>query len=92
MHNPMAYQLAQSGMASLKSAIFSLLDQCGDDGLRNVDIGKALGIYGGHIGHEGHIPRTVLAIMESEGVVVQRADKKWILASFEKDFNDEEKY
>ena len=34
-----------------------------------VDIGRGLGIYGGHVNHEGHIPRTLLSIMESEGVV-----------------------
>lgn len=40
--------------------------------------GEALEIYGGHIGHEGHISRTVLAMLEQEGVVAQNAaSKRW---------------
>jgi len=41
------------------------------------DIDRTLGIYSGHKGHEGHIPRTLLAIMEAEGTVEQVSDKKW---------------
>jgi len=68
MHNNHPYQVAQTGMAQLKSAIYSLL-QSNPKGLKNVEIGKALGIYKGHVSHLGHIPRTLLAIMEEEGVV-----------------------
>jgi hypothetical protein len=51
---------------------------CGSpDGLRNVEIGRALGIYMGHDRqHEGHIPRVLVAIMESEGVVEQDGGTK----------------
>ncbi len=80
MEDPKAYQLAQKGMADLKSAVYRLLTTAGDNGMRNVDIGLALGIYQGHKGHEGHIPRTVLAIMEGEGTVKQDAEKLWHLA------------
>lgn len=66
-----AYAEAQRAMATLKSAIYSVLLDAAPEGLRNVDIGKSLGIHAGHARHEGHIPRTLLAIMESEGVVVQ---------------------
>ena len=42
--------------------------------------GKALGIFQDHIRHEGHIPRTLLPLMEEEGVIEQNADtKKWKL-------------
>lgn len=41
------------------------------------DIGRTLGVYSGHVRHEGHIPRTLMAIMEGEGVVEQMPIKKW---------------
>ena len=56
-------------MASLKSAVYRVLLDAAPDGLKNVDVGKTLGIHAGHLRHEGHIPRTLLVIMESEGVV-----------------------
>ena len=69
------YALAQRAMADLKAAVYLLLKNC-STGLRNADIGRALGIYAGHIEHEGHISRTLLALMEKEGVVVQDPDTK----------------
>ena len=73
-----AYQIAQIAMAELKSAIYLILCESGAEGMRNVDIGRALGIYKGHIEHEGHISRTLLAIMEDEGVVTQdKGSKLW---------------
>ena len=76
----LAYADAQAAMASLKSAVYRVLLDAAPDGLKNVDVGKTLGIYAGHVSHEGHIPRTLLAIMESEGVVEQdSATKHWRL-------------
>ena len=67
-------------MAVLKAAVYQVLLDAGTDGLKNVEIGKALGIYAGHVRHEGHIPRTLLAIMEAEGVTEQHpATKSWRL-------------
>ena len=67
-------------MASLKSAVYRVLLDAAPDSLRNVDVGKILGIYAGHVKHKGHIPRTLLAIMETEGVVEQDpATKFWRL-------------
>lgn len=75
-----AYALAQSALSDLKAAIYGILCAAGSPGLKNVDIGRSLGIYAGHAGHEGHISRTLLAIMESEGVVEQDPDTKlWSL-------------
>ena len=75
-----AYAKAQTAIADLKAAIYCVLLEAVPRGLNNVDIGKALGIYKGHVGHDGHIPRTLLAIMENEGVVEQDADtKSWKL-------------
>ena len=73
------YHRAQSALADLKAAIHEVL-QCGPpEGLTNAQIGRMLGIYAGHVGHEGHIPRTLLAIMEQEGVVEQNRDtKRWV--------------
>jgi len=74
------YHLAQRAVADLKAAVFSLLESAGKEGLTNAEIGRRLGIYAGHLGHEGHIPRTMLALMESEGAVVQEPDtKRWSL-------------
>lgn len=77
-----AYQLAQRAIADLKTAVFGILALAGEAGLRNADIGRSLGIYAGHEGHEGHIPRALLAMMQSEGVVEQDASsKRWRLRS-----------
>jgi hypothetical protein len=76
------YLLAQTAMAQLKSAIHMVLSEAGEEGLRNVDIGRVLGIHAGHARHEGHIPRTLLSIMEEEGVVEQDDETKiWRLRS-----------
>lgn len=66
-----AYSQAQEALAKLKISVHSVLADAPELGLRNVDIGRQLGIYGGHEGHEGHISRTVLAMMEAEGTVLQ---------------------
>jgi hypothetical protein len=73
-----AYQLAQRAVADLKAAVYALLAVAPGEGLTNAEIGRSLGIYTGHVEHEGHIPRTLLALMEKEGVVVQGpATKRW---------------
>lgn len=80
MNKYTAYQLAQKALADLKTAIYILLSEPNSDGFTNAEIGRALGIYQGHIGHEGHIPRTLLSLMEVEKVVEQNAEtKKWKL-------------
>ena len=77
-----AYAKAQTAIADLKAAIYCVLLEAVPYGLKNVDIGRALGIYSGHMRHEGHISRTLLAIMENEGVVEQDSDtKSWRLKS-----------
>jgi hypothetical protein len=63
-------------MADLKAAIYLLLRDGPAEGLRNANIGRSLGIYTGHVEHEGHIPRTLLALMEKEGVVQQHQQTK----------------
>ena len=74
------YANAQAAMASLKSAVYHVLHDVAPDGLKKVDVSRTLGIHAGHVSHEGHIPRTLLAIMESEGVVEQDPDtKSWRL-------------
>ena len=74
------YVAAQLAMAQLKSAVYLLLKTANADGMKNSEIGRSLGIYAGDVEHEGHIPRTLLAIMESEGVVKQDKDTKlWSL-------------
>lgn len=75
--------MARDAIAKLKGAERTALECGPDEGLRNVDIGKALGIYAGHVDHVGHISRTILAMLESEGVVEQTGeDKLWKLKRY----------
>lgn len=75
-----SYHLAQRAIADLKAAVRQTLQDGPADGMANVEIGKSLGIYTGHEGHEGHISRTLLAMLEAEGVVEQDDDsKRWSL-------------
>jgi hypothetical protein len=77
------YQVAQRAMADLKGAIYDLLAANIDRPLKNAEIGRSLGIYSGHVEHEGHISRTLLEIMKAEGVVEQDADTKlWSLKKY----------
>lgn len=73
-----SYRLAQCAMANLKAAVVQLLAEM-PAGLTNSQIGRTLGIYQGHVGHEGHISRTLLAMLEGEGVVQQDDKKRWAL-------------
>lgn len=82
-----AYQLAQRAVADLKAAVYKILLNAPEGGMSNSEIGRSLGIYMGHVGHEGHIPRTLLALMENEGVVCQdSATKKWTIKSHAQEF------
>jgi len=73
-----SYLLAQAAMAKLRSAVHVCLENAPSDGLTNAAIGRSLGIYSGHVGHEGHMSRTVLALMEAEGTVEQEPEtKRW---------------
>jgi len=75
-----AYALAQRAIADLKTAVYLVIESGPKEGLRNADIGRRLGIYTGHVEHEGHIPRTLLALMEKESVVQQDGEtKRWTL-------------
>ena len=75
-----AYALAQSAMASLKASVRTVLLHGPAEGMKNAELGRTLGIHSGHVDHEGHISRTILAMMEREGVVEQdETTKKWRL-------------
>lgn len=77
------YTRAQRAMAELKGAVYELMVE-NQEGLTNAEIGRRLGIYQGHVGHEGHISRTILAMLEAEEVVVQnRETKAWSLRKAE---------
>ena len=59
------------------------LEESGIYGLSNAELGKSLGIYSGHIGHEGHISRTLLSLLKSENVVYQEENtKRWFLKKY----------
>lgn len=75
-----AYMQAQAAMAALKSSVRTVLLYGPEEGMKNAELGRTLGIYSGHVEHEGHISRTVLAMMEREGVVEQDdGTKRWRL-------------
>jgi hypothetical protein len=75
-----AYHLAQRAIADLKAAVHAVLASKDGNGLTNAQIGRSLGIYGGHVGHEGHISRTLLKMLADEGVAEQDADThRWRL-------------
>jgi len=77
-------------LAELKAAVHSLLREAPPDGLTNAEIGRTPGIYASHVGHEGHIPRTLLAMLESEGVVEQDSEsKKWTICEHVSGKSDE---
>ena len=76
------YMKAQVAIAHLKAAVYETLQSAPVGGLKNVEAGRKLGIDMGNVDHEGHIPRTILAMMEAEGVLEQNADTKaWKLRS-----------
>lgn len=71
------YVKAQLALAELKGAVVAILERTGGS-MTNAAIGRSLGIYAGHKGHEGHISRTLLAMLENEGVVEQsEKDQTW---------------
>jgi len=73
-----AYTRAQVAIAELKASVHELLDlEPKPTLMTNAKIGRALGIYQGHKGHEGHISRTILALMEADGTVEQVERKTW---------------
>ena len=75
-----AYQSAQRALADLKGAVYLTLAAGPAEGLQNAQIGRSLGIYGGHSGQEGHISRTLLEMLLVEGVVEQDLKtKRWSL-------------
>jgi DNA-binding IclR family transcriptional regulator len=77
------YHVAQRAMADLKAAIYDLLASNTGKPLKNAEIGRSLGIYSGHVEHEGHISRTLLEIMKVEGVVEQDPETKlWSLKRY----------
>ena len=66
-----AYRRAQRALAELKSAVVDLLATAGPEGLRNSQVGRSLGIYAGHVQHEGHVSRTILEMLQDDGVAEQ---------------------
>lgn len=67
-----AYRRAQRALANLKVAAAEVLATAGPDGLRNSQVGRLLGIYRGHVEHQGHISRTVLEMLQEDGVAEQK--------------------
>ena len=72
------YTRAQRAMADLKGVVYELISSSRTP-LTNAEIGRRLGIYRGHVGHEGHISRTILGFLEEDQVIIQEKDKTWHL-------------
>jgi len=62
-----AYRVAQRAMVDLKTAVYFMISLGPQEGYSNAEIGRKLGIYAGHVGHEGHI-----FLQDSES-------KKWLI-------------
>lgn len=74
------YQRAQLAMAQLKASVYEMLSHAPSEGMTNAELGRSLGIYRGHVGHEGHISRIILAFLEEEAVALQdKVTKRWRL-------------
>lgn len=72
------YIRAQRAVAELKGVVYELVAGAGPDGLTNAEIGRSLGIYQGHVRHQGHVSRTILAMLQAEQVLEQnRSNKRW---------------
>ena len=71
MSRSTAYTHSQLAIAELKASVPELLELESNGIMTNAKIGRALGIYQGHKGHEGHISRTILGLMETDGTVEQ---------------------
>ena len=71
-----AYHLAQRAVTDLKQAVLEVIINGPERGISNAELGKNLGIHEGHVGHEGHITRTILSMLEEEGVVKQEDESK----------------
>ena len=70
-----AYRQAQRAVADLKAAVLALLAAAEPGGMSNSQVGRLLGIYQGHVGHEGHISRTVLQMLQADGVIEQEGPR-----------------
>lgn len=78
MNDP--YRIAQRALADLKAAARQVLASAPEEGLSNAVIGRSLGIYSSHSKQEGHISRSILGMLEDDGVAEQDADtKRWRL-------------
>jgi len=74
------YARAQRALANLKEAVYETIVDGPENGLTNAEVGRMLGIYMGHKGHEGHISRTILSLLEDEGRICQdRVTKRWMV-------------
>ena len=80
-----SYRSAQLAIAELKAAILSVVAVSGSRGMRNVEIGRSLGIYhgypkdGGGEEHRGHISSVLLHELSRKGLVRQ-IDGRWVAA------------
>lgn len=73
--NREAYELAQDSFLLMKKAIVRLLADH-PDGLKNAEIGRALGVNGDNLKDQaGWYPWTVLKQMELEGTVEQASER-----------------
>ena len=90
MQTAQCFALAQEGYAKLKAAIYGLLSQEPQRPLSNVEIGRTLGIHAGHLGHAGHIPRTILEDLKNDGLIEQDAQSKaWSIVSYKRAENNQ---
>ena len=74
------YARAQRALGILKETVYETIVDGPENGLTNAEVGRMLGIYMGHKGHEGHISRTILSLLEEDGMVCQdNVTKRWMV-------------
>jgi hypothetical protein len=74
------YARAQRALGILKETVYETIVDGPENGLTNAEVGRMLGIYMGHKGHEGHISRTILSLLEEDGMVYQdKVTKRWMV-------------
>ena len=71
------YEKAQHAINELKSAVLKIVRQ--NSGVKNVDVGIALGIHKTPDGeHEGYVSSYILRLLKAEGLVEQpKPASKW---------------
>jgi len=72
-----AIPLVERALSELRGVVHAKLLE-NKDGLTNAQLGRSLGLYMGHVGHQGCVSRTILEMLkENEMAWQDPATKRW---------------